>query len=443
VTAKPESTFRLAYETFETESGKRSPDWVRATRRAAMEQFEDLGFPTLDHEDWRFTNVVGIAEGDFGLASETRHPGLAEGLAGLCLEGVRPHAVLVDGRLEPSLSRRKPPKGVTFESLAHALAERPLLVKQHFGRLSGGDADAFTALNTAFFDDGLLVHAGKGVVAESELVVLHVSTAGLTPRMSHPRTLVILETGSELSLVEDHVSFGRGTTFTNSVTEIVVGPNASCRRTLLERESSSAYAVTTVFAEQARDSKFASHAALFGGALVRNNVYPTLDGENCESLVNGLYVTGSSQLHDNYMRVRHAKPHCDSRQFYRGILDGNARAVFSGRIIVHEGAQKTDAKQTNMNLLLSEDARVETRPQLEIYADDVKCTHGATVGQVDDEAIFYLMARGIDRQTARRLLVFAFANEILDRMDLESVREALRSLLTARLPVSRELEVAR
>jgi Fe-S cluster assembly protein SufD len=323
------------------------------------------------------------------------------------------------------------------------MAERPGLVKQHLARLSRKDADAFTALNTAFLDDGLFVHVEKGTVVEGELVILIVSTAGNAPRMSHPRTLVILERGAELSLVEDRVSFGEGVTFTNSVTEIAVGENASCRHYVLERESSRAHAITTVFAEQARDSNFASHTALFGGALVRNNVYPTLDGENCESLVNGLYVTGSSQLHDNYMRVRHAKPHCDSRQFYRGILDGNARAVFSGRIIVHEGAQKTDAKQTNMNLLLSDDAMVETRPQLEIYADDVKCTHGATVGQVDDEAIFYLMARGIDRATARRLLVFAFANEILQRMDLVNVREALRSLLTARLAVPRELEIAR
>jgi Fe-S cluster assembly protein SufD len=259
-----------------------------------------------------------------------------------------------------------------------------------------------------------------------------VATPG-TENLASPRNLIVVERTAGAMIVEDYVSLDESATLTNAVTEIVVGDGATCHHYMLERESDAALAVTTVHAEQGRDSKFQSHSALLGGAVVRNNIYPILRGEGGWCMLNGFYVPRGSQHHDTFMVVRHAAPHCDSRQFYRGILDDKGRAVFSGRIVVHEGAQKTDAKQTNRNLLLSDDALINTKPQLEIYADDVKCTHGATIGQIDDESIFYCKARGIPEDQARRLLVLAFANEILGRMDFDELREELRATVADRL----------
>ena len=263
----------------------------------------------------------------------------------------------------------------------------------------------------------------------------YVNTAADGPRMSHPRTLVVVEESAHATVVEDYVSQDGASApaFTNAVVQYVVGANANARHYLVERENEQTSVISTLYVRQERDSDFASHSALLGGALVRNNVFPSLHGEGCMSVVNGMYVPRNTQLHDNRMRVRHSAAHCESRQYYRGILADRAKAMFSGRIIVDEGAQQTDAVQSNKNLLISPDAMVETKPQLEIYADDVKCTHGATIGQLDDEAIFYFEARGISRETARRLLTFAFVNEIFERMELEPVRARLQAIVADRL----------
>jgi Fe-S cluster assembly protein SufD len=233
--------------------------------------------------------------------------------------------------------------------------------------------------------------------------------------------------------VEDFVGVGEGFAFTNPVTEIVVGANAVGRHYRIQRENTASYWIATTFVDQAASSDFSSHSALLGGAVVRHNVFPTLNGSHCTSTLNGMYVPCGEQLHDSRMRVHHTHPNCDSRQYYRGILADHSKAMFSGRIIVDQDAQKTDAVQSNKNLLLSDHAFVETKPQLEIYADDVKCTHGATIGQLDEEAIFYFLARGIPRAKAQRLLVFAFVNEIFERMELAPVRERLQTLVAERL----------
>lgn len=252
--------------------------------------------------------------------------------------------------------------------------------------------------------------------------------------MTNPRNLIVAEDATEASIVEDYVSLGSGISFSNAVTELVAGEGAVISHYLLEREDRQAFNVSTLRTQQARSANLSSHSVLLGGGLVRNNVHPVLAGEGGECLINGLFIGNGSQHMDNYMLVEHASPHCSSRQFYNGILDGHSHGVFHGRIIVHKGAQKTDAKQTNRNLLLSDDAQIDTKPQLEIYADDVKCTHGATIGQVDENALFYLRSRGIDEASARGLLLLAFANECLDRMKCRPVRDYLQDLVQGWLP---------
>jgi Fe-S cluster assembly protein SufD len=271
-------------------------------------------------------------------------------------------------------------------------------------------------------------------VVEAPISLLFISVLGGEPSMAHPRNLIVAEENSQASIVEDYISLGSGVFFSNAVTELIAGDNAVISHYLIEREDSKSLNVSTLFTRQGRSSNVASHSVLLGGALVRNSVHPVLAGEGAECLINGLFIGKGRQHLDNYMLVEHASPHCSSRQFYNGILDDHAHGVFHGRIVVQKDAQKTDAKQTNRNLLLSDNAQIDTKPQLEIYADDVKCTHGATIGQVEEQALFYLRSRGIDEASARGLLLYAFASECLDRMSCAPVREYLQKQVQQWLP---------
>ena len=259
--------------------------------------------------------------------------------------------------------------------------------------------------------------------------------------MAHPHNLIVAEDETQADIVEDYVSFGSGSGsfFSNVVTELVAGENAALSHYMIEREDLESFNVSTLRLQQGRSANLSSHSVLLGGALVRNNVHPVLAGEGGECLINGLFIGKERQHMDNYMLVEHASPHCSSRQFYNGILDGHAHGVFHGRIVVHKDAQKTDAKQTNRNLLLSDDAQIDTKPQLEIYADDVKCTHGATIGQIEENALFYMRSRGIDEASARRLLLFAFASECVDRMKSVAVRKYLEAVIRQWLPEGRQI----
>jgi Fe-S cluster assembly protein SufD len=422
-------------------------DWApfQPVRRAAMARFAELGFPTTQDEDWRFTSVAPIARTAFALSAEggvvpgrrDLEPFTFAGLDGSQL-------VFVNGRYAPELSSlRSLPAGVAVGSLAGALTMYPDLMEAHLARYADYQRDAFTALNTAFMEDGAFVHIRRGVVLSEPIHLLYVSTETSAPLITHPRNLIVAGEDSQATVVEDYVSLGGGVSFSNGVTEVVVGQSGVLSHYLIERESPQAFNVSTLRIQQDRSSSVTSHSVLVGGALVRNNVHPVLAGEGGECLINGLFMATGRQHMDNYMRVEHAAPHCDSRQFYHGILDGASRGVFHGRIIVHKDAQKTDAKQTNRNLLLSEDAQIDTKPQLEIYADDVKCTHGATIGQVNEEAIFYLRSRGIAKDAARALLLFAFAEESLQRMKVEPIRRHLEGLVSGWLPQGSLLEAVR
>lgn len=413
------------------------PVWLRGLRERGFARFCEAGFPTTRHEDWRFTNVNAIAQTSFQLAHDARRSGAVYGdtLEACRIPGAACQLVFVNGRFAPQLSDLGSlPQGVRVESLATAIAQEGNSLEAHLGRYLNIDRDAFCALNTAFIEDGAYVYLPRRTVLEAPICFLFISVPGDAPEMSNPRNLIVAEDATEASIVEDYVSLGSGVFFSNVVTELVAGEDAVISHYLIEREDRQAFNVSTLRTQQARSANLSSHSVLLGGGLVRNNVHPVLAGEGGECLINGLFIGNGIQHMDNYMLVEHASPHCSSRQFYNGILDGHSHGVFHGRIIVHKDAQKTDAKQTNRNLLLSDDAQIDTKPQLEIYADDVKCTHGATIGQVDENALFYMRSRGIEEASARGLLLLAFASECLDRMKCAPVRDYLQDLVRGWLP---------
>ena len=415
----------------------RQPAWLRGLRERGFARFCEVGFPTTKDEDWRFTNVNAIAQTPFQLARDARRSGAIyrDTLEACRIPGAACQLVFVNGRFSAELSDLGSlPEGVHAGSLAQAIAQDGASLEAHLGRYLNIDRDAFCALNTAFLEDGAYVYLPRRTVLEAPICVLFISLPGEGPEMTNPRNLIVAEDGTEASVVEDYVSLGSGVSFSNAVTELVAGENAVISHYLIEREDRQAFNVSTLRTEQARSANVSSHSVLLGGGLVRNNVHPVLAGEGGECLINGLFIGNGRQHMDNYMLVEHASPHCSSRQFYNGILDGRSHGVFHGRIIVHKDAQKTDAKQTNRNLLLSDDAQIDTKPQLEIYADDVKCTHGATIGQVEENALFYMRSRGIDEASARGILLLAFANECLDRMKCQPVREYLQDLVQGWLP---------
>ncbi|HSY03113.1 MAG TPA: Fe-S cluster assembly protein SufD [Acidobacteriaceae bacterium] len=416
-----------------TEAERQAPGralpWLRKLREDGFARFYETGFPTTHDEDWRFTNIAGIARTVFRVADAAT---IAKAdAAEWIVEGAAARLVFVNGRFVPSLSALKSlPKGVTVASLREQIEQHPETVEKHLGRYADTQRDAFVALNTAFLGDGAYVHVARGVVVHAPICLLYLSTQEETPSMTHPRNLIVAEDASQVTVVEDYGSVGgECVVLSNAVTELVAGESTVAQHFLIEREHLKAFNISTLRIEQGRSANVSSHSVLLGGGLVRNNVHPVLAGEGGECLINGLFLGTGRQHLDNFMHVEHAAPHCGSRQFYNGILDGQAHGVFHGRIVVHKPAQKTDAKQTNRNLLLSDDAQIDTKPQLEIYADDVKCTHGATIGQIEENALFYLQSRGISEKEARNLLLMAFAEECVGRMHEGAIREHVEKLI--------------
>jgi Fe-S cluster assembly protein SufD len=410
------------------------PGWLHTLRQSGFARFAEVGFPTTHDEDWRFTNISEIAKANFKLAPADAELPSVDDIEDLHVPGVACQLVFIDGRFAPSLSLLKElPSRVVVRSLQQQLAESPGAIEAHLGRYLNIQRDAFCALNTAFIEDGAYIHIRKGTVLEEPVYLLFVSTEQDGPVMTHPRNLIVAEENSQVTVIEDYVSLNGGAALSNTVTELVAGDNSNVAHFMIEREDTRAYNISTLRIQQGRGANVASHSLLLGGAIVRNNVHPVLAGEGGDCLINGLYIGGGKQLLDNYMLVEHASPNCASRQFYNGILEGTAHGVFHGRIIVHKDAQKTDAKQTNRNLLLTDQAQIDTKPQLEIYADDVKCTHGATIGQMEENALFYLRSRGIDELSARRLLLGAFAGECVERMAEGPARTHVENLINEQL----------
>jgi Fe-S cluster assembly protein SufD len=419
---------------FEKSAAGHQLPWLKKLRQDAFARFCEVGFPTTRVEDWRFTNVSAIAKTRFQLAATGRALPSAKEIEPFRIAGAACQLVFVDGRFAAELSLLgKLPNAVHVASLAAEISVNPAALESHLGRFLDTQRDPFSALNSAFLEDGGYVHVRKSASFNDPICFLFVSTESDVPLMTHPRNLIVVEDGAEATIVEDYVSLGSAPAFCNTATELVAGDNAVVSHYMIEREDMQAFNISTLRIQQGRSANVSSHSILIGGAIVRNNVHPVLAGEGGECLINGLFIGTGRQHLDNYMLVEHASAHCASRQFYNGILDNQSHGVFHGRIIVHKDAQKTDAKQTNRNLLLSDDAQIDTKPQLEIYADDVKCTHGATIGQIEENALFYLRSRGIDEISARRLLLMAFAGECLDRMKPGAARTYAETLINRTL----------
>jgi Fe-S cluster assembly protein SufD len=409
-----------------------APQWLADLRRAALMEFGTLGFPTTKNEDWHFTSVTPIAERTFrgaGNATPASSPSSAELSDLVTGDPSWPRAVFVNGRFDAGLSNLK---GLTADVRAGALAEilksAPDVFQQHFSRLAPFDRQPFTAFNTAFAQDGLLVRVAKGTKVEAPLHVIHVADANATGCMIHPRLLAIVEPLAEFGIVESFVAHKGSEYLVNAVGEIALGNGARVHHYKLQREARDAFHVGTLQVTQGRDSLFHSFSYASGAALSRTNIWTKLAGEAAEARLNGLYLVDGSQHADHQTFVELIAPACASRELYKGILDGDSHGVFNGKVYVDFAAQKTDGKQTNHALLLSPSARVDTKPQLEIFADDVKCTHGATVGRLDEQSLFYLKSRGIGAENARALLTYAFAAEVLETVELDALRDGLERI---------------
>jgi Fe-S cluster assembly protein SufD len=422
------------FQRFETEP--KQPTWLFPLRKAGLARFAELGFPTLNDEDWRFTNVAPIAKLPFKPVFQPARDGVTAATIRNFSFGTLPanRLVFVDGHYAADLSAPgKEAHGIIVTNLAAALNSHAALLEKHLGQHAQTSDNAFTALNMAYFQDGAFIYVPPGKSLNAPVHLLFISTGKEAGATTHPRNLIVAEKGSQATILETYASTGDAAYFTNAATELVLGEGAIVEHCKIQDESPSAFHVAAIHAHLGRSSNFVAHSIATGARLSRNNIRTSLAGEGVECVLNGLYLTKGDQLADHHMVVEHAQPHCNSHEYYNGILDGRSKGVFHGRILVRQAAQKTDAKQTNKNLLLSDEATADTKPQLEIYADDVKCTHGATVGQLNEESIFYLRSRGIGADTARQMLIHAFAGEIIERIRHPAAREEMDKAVWDRL----------
>ncbi len=410
-------------ETTELKVARRpgEPKWLSEARREAHARFASLGFPTMHDEEWKYTSVSAIARTSF------EPPPHAESVqpSQLLELGCQTRLVFVNGRFSKTLSNGASPQGVSAGSLARMLTSGDTSLEAHLVRYAKFDRQAFVALNTAMFEDGAAVIIGRDVSLDSPIQVIYLSTRGEAPWACRPRTLILAGKGSRASVIEVYLGPDDAAYFTNAVTEISLAEGAILDHYKLQSEGKQAFHIATVQAVQDRNSLMNSHNVSLGAGLARNDINSVLDGSGAECSLDGLFTVAGRQHVDNHTMLDHASPNCTSRELYKGILAGRSAGVFNGKIVVRKDAQKTNAFQANRNLLLSGEAVIDTKPQLEIFADDVRCTHGATVGQLDRDAVFYMQTRGIPAAEARRLLTRAFAGEILDRIDWRPLREHL------------------
>jgi Fe-S cluster assembly protein SufD len=416
------------------------PAWMERLREGAFGRFEELGFPTTDEEEWKYTNVAPLVRKAFRPAAQGKVE--LERIAVetfVSAESRRSRLVFVNGVYSPEHSSLEAiPQEVVAEELGAALAgEQAELLWEHLGRLSGEGSDAFSALNTAFQAGGVLLRVPTGIVVEAPVQLLFLTAPGESESVSFPRVLVVAERDSRLDIIETHATVDDAEYFTDAVVEVFVGEGARVTHYKVQDEGDRAFHVASTRAEVSKDGAYELTTVTLGARLSRHDIEVALTSPGAECRVDGLYIVGEGQHTDTHSLIDHREPNCTSRQNYKGILDGKSRAVFNGRVYVHEGARGTDAQQSNKNLLLSTDARVDTKPQLEIYNDDVKCAHGATVGQLEEEELFYLLSRGLHPDLARNLLTYGFAEEIVGNIKHESIRaqldEAILNRLHARL----------
>lgn len=413
-----------------------APATLADLRRDGAAAFTQLGFPTRRNEDWHYTSVSPIADEQFASVTErTRTPFPdAAVLAPFTFGGTWPLVVFHNGRYAPELTALSNlPDGIRVMDLAHASVNEPELLQQYLGKTVSPSRDGFSALNAAFAGEGTLVHVAKEMVSDTPLHIVHVMDADGAGLMTHPRHLIVVEPHAKATVIESYVSLAEVKYFTNTVTEVFVEDGATLNHSRIQLESHSAFHVGTIEAHQGRDSHFIQFSLQTGGQLSRSNVYTVLNGDGCGTTLNGLCMLDGKQHGDHQTRVEHVAPNCFSREMYKMLLDGHSHGVFNGKVYVHPEAQKTDGKQTNNTLLLSDKAQIDTKPQLEIFADDVRCTHGATVGRIDEMALFYMKSRGIGPVLSKQLMMYAFAADVLETIENETLMLALERMTLDRV----------
>ena len=441
-THKPASETKLFLKSFSYFESASQPAWLLPLRRTGIARFAELGFPTTHDEDWRFTDITPLAKLPFKPmfepAADTAAKSALEKYIFAHLPG--PKLVFVNGHCSMLLSSVGAlPGGVKVSNLATALATDSAFVEGLLGHCALTEDNSFAALNQALFIDGGFIRVPAGVSVQEPIQLIFISTAKHDGETIQPRNLIVAEANSKATVIESYISANNAAYFTNTVTEIIAGDSTTLEYLKFQNEAAKAFHLATIAGRLGRASDVNVHSFALGAKLSRTSIRAKLAGEDLKCIFNGLYLTRDEQLADHHMIVEHAQPHCASHEYFNGILDDKSKGVFHGRILVHQPAQKTDAKQTSKNLLLSDDATVNAKPQLEIYADDVKCTHGATVGQLNDESIFYLRSRGIGTDAARRMLIHAFAGEIIARVKCDPVREELDKIVRERLEANPHL----
>ena len=413
-------------------------DWFSKQRQSAFDIFQESGFPNTRVEDWKYTDVRPIAKNTFSNITESNVASDNNEIDEILIKDLDcVNLVFINGAYSEKYSDIKNISNkIVIKSMADALINDESLLKKHLTKHINQELNSFTALNTAFIQDGAYINISANTNIDKPINITYISRDSNHPFATHPRNLIVMGENSNATVIENYVGSGKVNYFTNSVTETVLLQGAVLKHYKIQQEGSSAFHIASLNTSQSKDSRFESHLVSIGGALVRNNINASLNEEGAEIIMNGLYMTEDVQHVDNHTRVDHLKPHTQSHQNYRGVLNGKSRGVFNGKVVVHPQAQKIEAYQNNANLLLSDDAEIDTKPELEIYADDVKCTHGATVGQLDDDMLFYLRSRAVDEKTARSLLTYAFADEVISEINLKEIQNKLERLIIGRLPDS-------
>ena len=435
-------TYRTGFEALRQEAEATDPQWLRDLRQVAWSRFNKLGFPTArrGNEKWKYTNVRPLAAANFG------NPPAAGVPKNITVDDLRHTApwndswtnlVFLDGHFARHLSSdTNTASQVGITSLADAIASENPVLQSQLAKHATVDDDGFTALNTAFLRDGALIDVPAGHIASDPVHLIFVTTGQQDHAASYPRTLLIAGANSRVTVLESYVSLAESSYFTNAVTEFVLEDGSQVEHYRLLLENADAFHVGTMRVQQGKDSSISSASFARGAAMARQDVQVTLDAPGASCSLNGLYMTAGEQHIDNLINIDHAQPYTKSRLFYKGILDGKSKAVFGGTVLVRKDAQKTDAQQTDKNLLLSREAEVDSKPSLLIYADDVQCSHGATAGHIDKETLFYMQSRGLDRETASRILIHAFASQIIDTVELEPLRDYLDDLFLTEMPTA-------
>lgn len=421
------------FSEFEKNMNGEKEHHIHQLRREAIKNFSKLNFPNTKDEEWKYTNISPLLNHKFVPANNESAEKKIDTSAFLFSKDEHSVITFINGIYSKVNSKLMDlPAGVLIDSLSLIEKNKPELIQQYFGKFASTGNNIFTALGTAFINDGVFIHIPDGKVIEDIIHILYITDTSDEEIIVQPRNLIVAGKNSQATIIEHYLSISDSIYFTNSTTEVIADENSVIDHIKLQEESKNAFHFSRMEVEQERYSNFTSHAVSFGSQISRNDITSRFNGEGGECTLNGLFLTEGRQLFDTHTLMDHANPHCNSHEHYKGILTDSSRGVFSGKVLVRKDAQKTNAFQQNNNILLSKDALVNTKPQLEIFADDVKCSHGATVGQLDGEAMFYLKSRGIGDEAGKAILIHAFASDVFKSIKVEAVRNYLEVILTNR-----------